>query len=506
MIISSEVQKTAVDATEENAGSRAQPPAALESVGRGVVVLSASNGIALLLGGLTTIIAGRILLPVAFGRLATANLVVTWLNTITGTVFLPGLRKIVSEDHDRMSAAIRFGARWHTLASLALGFIFCLLSAPAAWAFGDSQLTMLFLLCGLQVPLAGLVNLAATLFAGIRRFWWSSMLKAADGVLGGVGAVAFLLVWGSATAMFWGLLLGTAGSAALAVAMMMKEYPRWRLITYAPMWNRLRYWTSVSLPGAIVLGTLLTVDMWLVKGILGNSAAPGLYAAAYALSRFPLFMVYGLGLAVFTRVSHAIHHQEFALARLVSVQALRISIMFLLPICTITIASSSELLTFLFSSTYAGAAPALSVMMAAMVLFGLLETGLRLVSATDRPGAGLVILSVLLAAAVAVSLILIPRFGIMGAAWGSVLVFGVGAIAALALVFRYLGALPPLSSFVRCGIGSGIAFALGASWHADGWMVLIKLSGLSLAYLAALVLSRELRGEDLHRVRQSIWP
>jgi len=61
VIISSEVQKSAVEAPKENAGGRAQPPVALESVGRGIVVLSASNGIALLLGGLTTIIAGRTL-------------------------------------------------------------------------------------------------------------------------------------------------------------------------------------------------------------------------------------------------------------------------------------------------------------------------------------------------------------------------------------------------------------------------------------------------------------
>ena len=359
-------------------------PQQAESVTRGTIFLSAATAAVFAVNGVIQIVAGRVLLPEVYGRFATAFLILTWLNTIVASIILPGLRKIVSEEHRRFGAAVSFAAARFSLVALSVGFVFCIISHPLSLAFGDRQLAILFLLVGLQIPFVAAVSLSAILLTAVRRFMRSSIVKTSGPVLGAAGAITFLHFGFGAPGAVRGIVAGSVVAAVLAVVMLASERPRFGHDPYPQMSRRVAYWTSITLPATLAAGTLLTVDMWLVKGILRNSAAPGLYAAAYSLARFPMCIVYGLSGAVFPRLSGALHRNEHELARFVSLETMRFIMILIVPICFITAASSSEIITFVFSSKYAGGSDALTVLIIALFFLGQTVVTLGLLSAANR--------------------------------------------------------------------------------------------------------------------------
>ena len=95
------------------------------------------------------------------------------------------------------------------------------------------------------------------------------------------------------------------------------------------------------------------------------------------------------------------------------------------------------------------------------------------------------------------NVVLIRQFGLEGAAFASLITFAAGAIAGTILIHRHLGALPPVWTALRCVAAGALVYAVGLFWPAPGWLVLVKLTGLSVLYVAALFALRELRWKNV---------
>jgi O-antigen/teichoic acid export membrane protein len=155
------------------------------------------------------------------------------------------------------------------------------------------------------------------------------------------------------------------------------------------------------------------------------------------------------------------------------------------------------MIVFLFSGKYAAAGPCLVVLVPAVFFAAQMQLASRLLGAAHRPGVRLIFTCCILAVAVACHVVLIHFFGIQGAAFASLATFATGAVAGTVLIHRYLGALPPMWTALRCAAAGMLVYAVGWFWPAPGWLVLVKLTGLSLLYLGALFVLRELRWKDV---------
>jgi len=488
-------------AAESHAGaSGARTPPGPDSVARGTVFLSASRAAIVVVHGVIHIAVGRLVSPAAYGAFAAAFLVLAWVNAVTPSLVLPGLLKVVSEDPRRYRAALAFAVRWY-LPAIAGATIVYGLSAPLLTrALGDPSLLPLLLLIGLQLPLTGVLRLGESLLIGLRRHMMTSCIRLAYACTAALVAGAFLsLGWGTTGAMA-AIAAGSAAAAATALVLLLKPRvaPR-EQVSYPPMGRRALHWTAASLPAVACARTLMTLDLWMVKALaLPNEA--GLYAVAYMLSRFPMFAVLGLGSAVFPKVSEAAARGDLISARAASVDAMRALLIVFVPISCLTAACAPEILAFLFSPAYAGAAPALGVLAAVTPLAAWLLLCSRLIGAADRPGISLIVIAGLLVLSAGLNWLLISGWGMMGAACASLAVFGVGAAVSTMIVHHLLGANPPLATAARCLAAGAATCALAARWPVSGPMILLKLAVLVLLFGALLVALGEIRRRELRRL------
>lgn len=468
-----------------------------ESATRGTVLLSGAQACMLISNGVVNIVAAQVLPEEDYGRFVVAMLVLAWANTVVASAVLPGLRKIVSEDRGRFRAALFFAAKWHSAAALAAGVVLLCGAWPLARAFGDGKLTLLFLLAAAQIPLMGATRLGTSLLTGVQRFGASSLVRAGYAFFYAVAACALLLAGLGAAGGVGGAVTGALLAGAVAAALLAKERRRAAYEPYPPMSRRVAYWASVSLPNELGQTTLMILGVWLVKAMMADPKAAGVYGVAYFVARAPMFVVYGMSAAVFARVSSALAAGKTAYARYAAAEAMRVLMILFVPVCFVVAVASSEIVTFLFSSKHAGAAPSLVVLAPAVFFAGQLHLARWLLGAAHRPGVRLIVTSCLVAGAVAANVLLIPRLGIMGAALASLIIFGAGAAAGTALVYRFLGALPPVLTALRCCLAGWTIYAVGRLWPAPGWLVLVKVTALGLLYLAVLFVLRELTRKDI---------
>src|ERR1700687_5548530 len=94
-----------------------------------------------------------------------------------------------------------------------------------------------------------------------------------------------------------------------------------------------------------------------------------------------------------------------------------------------------------------------------MLLFGLLYVVTTMISASGHPGISLVVGAITLGASAALNALLIPAFGLVGAAGATTLAMLAGTLGACVYVRREFGALISLSSAARIAGSAGAIYA-----------------------------------------------
>ncbi len=478
------------------------PAARPESVGRGTLFMSLANAAGLVSNAVIHVLAARWLLTADYGRFVTVLFALSWLSAVVHCIILPGLRKIVSEDPARYPAALAFAGKWYSLATLGLFAALAVSPSLLARLFGDAELAPLFRIASLQVPFMAVLAVGTALLAAMHRFARASLVGLIVSACRAVAACALLALGFGAAGAVGALLAGAVVAAPLVVAFLRAELRDRPRVPYPPMAARTAHWTGVSLPTTVALRTAATLDIWLVKALLPAGEA-GLYAAAYALARFPSFIVGGLGTAIFPHMSAALGAGHATRARDIAREAMRFVILLFGGVCFITAASAEGIVTLLFTARYAAASGCLVVVVWAVFLSGLMQCCFGLIGAADRPGLRMAASFVLVAVAAGGNALLVPRMGILGAAAASVATFGVGAAMAAGMAYRLVRVLPPWRTALRCGVAGGAVLALGLVWPATGWRVVPKLAALAGVYAALLAALRELKRRDVRRLLDS---
>lgn len=150
-------------------------------------------------------------------------------------------------------------------------------------------------------------------------------------------------------------------------------------------------------------------------------------------------------------------------------------------------------LPLVFGQGYSGAAPVLALLMVASCAFALFSACTPLVSAYGSTWIFTGICLVSAAVNVALDLLLIPRFGINGAAMATVLAYGTSAVLVLAFVQKRIG-----GRILRLGwLGIPVVVACGCFMLLDGFWFYPAALGLGAISVVALVgVFRLFRDED----------
>jgi O-antigen/teichoic acid export membrane protein len=468
------------------------------------MLLTMGQGLLVAFGYAVHLVGTRVLSQADYGRFMTALSFSNWLHVALAALIVPGICKIVSENHRRLRVALATAVWWHWGVSLLLCVILLLGAGQLARLFGDAALTPLFLVTAVEILFFAGFALGIRLLGALRHFIGASVTMASYSLVRALGAVALLLAGVGAVGATLGLAAGSVVGGLVGMTLVMGLRRRIAPEPYPPMLRRSMLWAMMTLPASVGVVTLTTMDIWFVKALMADPTVAGLYGAAFATSRLPAVLVQGLLGATFPRVSHALAEGRKEIARDVATKAMRFVMVVFAPVCVVTAATSRGIMTLLFGANYGEAHLLLTLLVLALCLSSMLKLMLELLAAADHPGRRLAFVAGLLPIAVALNILLIRRMGAPGAAFASLITMAAATLIGGMLVYRTLGALPPAVTALRCAVSAGIVYALGVMWEAEGIMVIVKVAVLSAVYLALLFATRELHGKDMRNIRRNI--
>jgi stage V sporulation protein B len=427
----------------------------------------------------------------SFGDYGTVMTLLLWIEifVITGLPF--AVQKYVSAHESEARSILWAALRIQAVVTFGLT-VALVLSAPLfAGLFRDPRLTPYFRLAFLNLPFYGFFHLIVSFHNGRRAFGKQGVCYVFYG-LAKLGSVLLLCRFHpSLESAFAGNILGSALSMAFAWALVTDRGAR-----PSRFGRELIRFALPALLYSVMTQLLMSVDLWSVRALFGDKAS-GHYYVASTLSRIPYYALAGLSAVLMPVISEALSSGAVDRAGRTMRNAVRYTVILLVPLCLLMTVYRNEILLFLFPDRFLPAGPVLGILAWAMTAMALLNMLLTLISADGRPSQSSRIAAASVAADVVLIAILMPRYGAPGAAWASLLSIVLACGWGAADVLRKYRALPGLVSVGRIGLATaGLLACLllipvrGAEFIAVGSAGVALFGGL-------LLLTGELRRDDL---------
>ncbi len=516
---------------------------------------------------------GRFLGPGEYGRYSLVIGFTTMIIILIGRGIPTAMAKRIAEhagEHALISAIKRTAARWQ-YSIITVATVTFYLSAPLiARGFGDTTLTPLFELAAFVIPAFALSSFHVLYFNGLKRFGAMSTLKMARGLLRLgwiVGLGYFFGIYGAVT----GAIIAPLG--VFALALMLDKFAQNQSVETVPACHsredgnpdrQLGLQTKDNLTQAVHIKALdsrlhgndicklshiepetktntkntaqsqstypvrklltyaggfmlfllfyeffVRVDIYLIKRILGDDTAVGLYNAAMTIALIPYYLLYALALVLFPTISSLTTKGNHHAGKLLS-QTLRLLLIVLIPIGLLMALFAKPLTLLLFGAQF-DASGALVPLMIGGTIFGTIFY----ILAAAFNGAGLTrIPASIVGTAIVVSIItnfaLMPTYGIIATALIFSLTSTVMGTASLIAAKRIFGTTINIHTILRIllsvGILGTIVYILIHNSLINTQSIATMFIGggiLFVSYLAILTFLGELTKKDLSILRKT---
>lgn len=459
---------------------------------RGVIGYLPAQLVQTILGFASIVLFTRLLSPEAYGQYALA-LSVTGLVQCVGLTWLEAaMERFHIAESDRGEAALHYATLQRAFAVMAgiiaLGTALALLVLPltAEWKIV------------IAVGMAAMIVRSALKIVQHRR--------AAEGQVGTfvavdiVSGVGGFLIGAGLTFLHMGAAAPLAGlGLAAGVCLLMATAGEWRrarggafeaprAIRYA------QYGLPLSLSLVLTL-VLASTDRFVIAGYL-DEASVGMYFAAFGLAYRPLDILFTwLGTAALPAVIAAYERQGEAGVQSAARTQIGLMLGLAIPAVAGLTAVSAPLAELMVPQPLRAGVALLMPWMALSALFaGLnghyLEQAFTL---SRRSGMLMASMAAPAVANVGLNLLLVPRFGLVGAAWATTGSLALGTVVSVLLGRRYIRLPTPLGLLARFVLGAAAMSA--ALWAVPDWGGAVELAvkvAVGIAVYGGIVLASDL--------------
>lgn len=460
---------------------------------KGAISLVIAQAIVVVLGYVAHLWIGRVLGPGPYGIYG----VVLSLQSILGLLLTLGIpvavSRYVAQDEDHAHSTLTQGLRLQTVVALLVGLGTFAASGFLARALGDESLTNYIRFSAVVIMLQGYYPVFVQFLSGLHNFHQQASLTALYAVAKLAGALA-LIYWFGVYGAFAGFAIGGVVAALAGWAWSWSRGGR--IVKIIPVRAFLNFAGTYVLI-LVGLQILISIDLFMVKALLHSDVQAGYYNAAVSLSRISYMLLQGLGFILLPSVSAltkpGLPHKN---AAAFIAQSIRYMIMLIVPSVALASATSRPLITLFFSHEYVASAPILTILMVGIgcLAFYLLLT--NIVAGAGKAKIGLVITLFLLAISVGLGLYLIPRYGLLGAAWQTTIAGGVGLALLGFYTFRSFGIPIPMRSTINVLVASAAAVAPTYMWQASALTLPLQYILIGCLYLLVLFLLGEITMQD----------
>ncbi len=490
----------------------AQPSKSTSHVGRGVLFLSMAKIYFMGTGFLLVVFLPKLFEKLSgdvtgelYGRYRVVIGLINLLNMILIGGTIQAVSKFISEREERAHSV-----KWQTIKiqtvfggglSLALflgaDLIATHLYRQPALAIYLRFASPIVLLYSYYAVIIGSLN-------GLKRFSHQALMDVLFAT-GKVGLTIAFVVAGYAISGAIGGFLVTAAVMLTVSSFVLGRLQKGESIPWQAIWKF--EWKTLFF--AFFLNGLLQVDLQLLMALAPPSlgtpeSQTGVYGLALQLGQLPYVATIAVAFVVFPLISRATFEADANRTRRYISATNRYVFLFLAGLVATFASEAAGIMSLpFFPQVYASGSQMFAVLSVGYLFFAMVVVSANIFTGSGRPVTSALLFAGMLVVSTILNVILIPRYGGMGAAAASSSAMVAGCIAAGILSYRrFKTFLAPLS-FLR-GAGAAVLVALIAHYlePAGGgvFWVLLRLTGNFVLYCAVLVILRELTRADLKQV------
>ena len=452
-----------------------------------------------LTGLITAAFLTRRLGPARYGVFTLAATLVTWIEGNLVTVFARATFKFIAEAEDWQPIGTAV-VQLHLAAGGCVMVLLWLCAAPIATLFNEPQLATYLRLFALDIPILSLARAHQNLLIGTGRFNQRALVS------GGrwLARLSLILTFVAGGLAVPGAILGSIGASLVELVI-------GRSFIHPPLFGRsalparrfFSYAGCLFLSG-LSLGLYSKLDLFVLKLLGGSAVQAGIYGAAQNLSSVPNLFAFAFSSLLLSTLSHLLHLGDSPSAKQLGGNAMRL-IIGLLPFVSLAAGAASEVVGAIFGPDFLPAAPLLAVLIFGALASVMIAVTTAILTADGKPGWIFALTGPLLPLALAGHLIVIPRFGMVGASLVTTAFAVLGALATGLAVYHRWRILPPLATFLRSVLISAGVYILAALWPAPGILLICKLTVIGLLIGLSFLLLGEFSAGEIALVRSLVY-
>ena len=466
---------------------------------RGTIQVYLAEMLIMPVGLLVTAYLTRRLGPESFGVFSLAITVIAWIEWSVSSVFARATFTLVAGVDDWRPLGTTL-VRQHLLLSLVMMVAVWIFSRPVASALRAPELAWLLAVLAVDIPLFSLSQAHRNLLVGLGCFRERAYTSVARWTVR-LALVVLLVELGLSMT---GAVLASIGASAAELAVG-RVFIRPALFGHSSFPKRALYGFAAPLFFfALVMRVFDKLDLFAVRVLGGTLAQAGAYGAAQNLALAPGVFAQAFAPLLMATLGRRLAAGDLEGARAAARDAMRVTLL-LLPFAALAGGAAPAIVLTCFGPSFAPASTLFAVLLAGAVAGVMISVATAILTVAGKPGWTVSLTAPLLPAAVVGHLLLVPRFGALGA---TIVTTGLAVAcsgAAVAAVYKVWGVAPPQATALRVVVVSAAAGTAARLWTTPGLSLVFELVALVGGVAAALLLMGEASAQERAALRSRPW-
>lgn len=405
------------------------------------------------------------------------------------------------DDKKKLHAVVSSGLITMIFFGVSSSIVFFILSDTLASMFNMPPLSVLLKIYSFVFPFSLTFGIILSLFNGLREMKYYSFIITLNGVLLFLFILTFLFLGFGVKGALAGTILAEIMAMCIA-AIIMKKFVHFTISNYKKYTKKLILF-GIRLQGVQSINLIYTqVDIFLI-GYFLTATEVGYYAAAVSLSRFFWRVPQSMQMVTYPATSEYWSKGEHeSLSKMID-KSMKYSACILLITGLGVWFFAKDIVTFLFGDEFIYAVLPLQILLIGTVINGATSRSIGgSLAGAGRPGLGLIKASVTATVNVLLNLLLIPRFGIVGAAVATAISLALASGLGIFLIVRTLHVKIDFKWLVKA---FGIGFVSILIYANLSWVNQYILGCAILSVCILLILKFLLTKEDRDMLKSLIY-
>ncbi len=426
-----------------------------------------------------------------YGLLVLSSTLFGWVELGINSYFSRPAIKFIGEAKDWLPVGTTL-IRLQFVAGVSGGLLLGLLSFPLGWLLDEPLLGPYLALFAFHIPISSLAQAHQSILVGIGSFRKKAVTNACRWIAR-LLLILFLVEMGLSVP---GAILGSLGAALVELAVS-RRYVRPPFFGKIAIPTRPFYDFGILLCVSSILFLIFSsMGLVMLKILGGTLEQAGIYGAAQNLSIIPGLFGSSLSPLLLSTVSRLLFEGKTDQAKSMGLGAMRL-VVGLFPFGALIAGAAPEIVTWVFGQSFEPAGPILGVLIIGAIAFVMVSVAVVIVTASGAPLFTLYLSIPLVLLVVIGNLVMIPRFGALGAARVTALCEGIGALASLFAIYRLWAIFPPIGTFLRSAVISVLAYTLAVIWPTAGLLLVIKIGCIGMVIILAYLVLREFSHDEI---------